>query len=379
MKTLRSCPSRYFAENVKRAASIQGTAASLGTTLHAALEAFILGHKIRRDLGWSIDVLMAIWDKVFSEHFGSDKGSAEYRDGKQILINWFHRPSTFEMLVPVRVLSVETKKNFPVRVKYQGKGIEIPFNYIFDRLDQIGDGEYRVVDYKSSKYALSADELRDNIQARAYAVAVATQFKDAKRIWVVFDYLRHESVGVVFTREDNVNTYRMIQEEAQKLVDFDEKTQEPEEKLNSECLFCVRKASCDTLGSNVEVGGLMSLEIGDVAEVLYRAKGQMNGLRSLINDLEKRIILHSAETLDDLIETDVVRAQITSGSRRKVDQEKIAKILGPTIMSQYNNEIRVSDLDSLYNHPDLASGQKAAIKAAVTRVPGNPTVKVNKK
>lgn len=381
MKTLRACPSRYFAENVHRAANFQGTAAALGTTLHAALELFIVGHKIRRDpaVGWKIDVLLEMYTKAFKEHFGPNVDCAEYKDGKQILINWFHRPSTFEQLVGSQVLSVETKKNFPVRVVMDGQRIEIPFNYIFDRLDKIGDGEYRVVDYKSSKYALSSDDLRDNIQARAYAVAVATQFKDAKRIWVVFDFLRHESIGTVFTREDNITTYRMIQEEAQKLVDFDEVNDKPEERLNSECLFCVRKAGCETLMSNMAVGGIMSLDIDAVAEKLYLIKGQLNGLKSLVNDLEKRVILHAAETMDDQIDTPKVRASISSGSRRRVDQEKVAQIVGTAIMSQYGNEIRVSDLDSLFNHPDLTAGQKAAIKGAVSRVPGNPMVKVTSK
>lgn len=381
MKTLRSCPSRYFAENVYRAANFQGTAAALGTTLHAALEAFIVGHKIRRDrdVGWKIEVLLDLFTKAFKEHFGPNIDCSEYKDGKQILINWFHRPSTFEQLVGSQVLSVETKKNFPIRVVKDGQRIEIPFNYIFDRLDKIGDGEYRVVDYKSSKYALSSDDLRDNIQARAYAVAVATQFKDAKRIWVVFDFLRHESIGTVFTREDNVTTYRMLQEEAQKLVDFDEVNEKPQERLNSECLFCVRKAGCDTLISNMAVDGIMSLEIGDVAEKLYLAKSKLSGLKSLVNDLEKRVIMHAAEVMDDQIDTEKVRVSISSGSRRRVDQEKAAKILGTEIMSQYGNEIRVSDLDSIFNHPDLTAGQKAAMKGAVSRVPGNPMVKVSQK
>lgn len=380
MKVLRSCPARYFAENIERGANFQGTAALLGTVLHAALEMFVVGHKIRRDLPWKIDTLLELYTKMFKEQFSPNIDCAEYKDGKQILVNWFHRPSTFEMLIGSQVISVETKKNFPIKVKMNGEKIQIPFNYIFDRLDKIGDGEYRVVDYKSSKFALSADDLRDNIQARAYAVAVASQFKDAKKIWVVFDFLRHESIGVLFTYDDNVATYRMLQEEAQKLVDFDETVSKPEEKLNSECLFCIRKPSCGTLQSNIDVGGIMSLSISEVADTLYKVQGQLKGLESLKNDLEKRVIMHGAETLDDMVETEKVRALIVSGSKRRVDQEAIAKIVGPTIMSQYGNEIRVSDLDSVFNHPDLTNGQKAAIKNhAISRIPGNPRVKVTEK
>lgn len=377
MKTLMACPARYFAENIQRGANIQGTAAALGTTLHAALEDFIAGFKLRKDIGWSIERLLELYDKAFKKYFSTDFSCAEYKDGKQILVNWFYRDSTFEMIVASQTLSVETKKNFPIKVRTNTGVVEIPFTYIFDRLDKLGPGEYRVVDYKSSKFALNIDDLKDNIQARAYAVAVATQFKDAEKIWVVFDFLRHESIGVVFTREDNIATYRLIQEEAAKLINFNEETETPKETLNAECLFCIRKATCKTLQSNVLVGGIMGLSIDESIDTLYRIRGQLRGLETLANDLEKRLILHSAEVMDDVFVTEHSRARIWSGSRRRVDQEKIAAIVGSAVMSQYNNVIRVADLDSLFNHPDLTPGQKAAIKGAVSKIPGSPSVKVS--
>lgn len=378
LKVAVACLSRYEAEHFKRGAGMSGSAANLGTTLHSALESFIIGFKIKKDMKWNVETLLELFDKSFTENFGPDFTVPEYKDGRQILVSWFHRPSTFETIIPAQVLSVETKNNFPLKVFYNGQWVVIPFNYIFDRLDRIGDGEYRVVDYKSNRMSLTVDELRDNIQARAYAIAVATKYSDAKRIWVQFDFLRHESIGVVFTREDNVASYRMLQRIAQRIVDQDPNEKTPE-TLNPECLWCIRKATCETLASNVDVGGILAIDANEAAVKYHDIKAKAKALDLLVSDLEKYLILHAASLGETDFETEDTQVRVFSGMRRKVDIEKVAQIVGPRIMQQYNGVIRVTDLDSLYNHPELTPGQKAAIRASITKVPGNPSVKVTKK
>jgi hypothetical protein len=64
---------------------------------------------------------------------------------------------------------------------------------------------------------------------------------------------------------------------------------------------------------------------------------------------------------------------------RSVDQEAVRRIVGDEIYNQYRNGIKLGDLDDLDARVDLTSGQKAAIKACVTRAPGNPSVKVVKR
>lgn len=378
LKVAQGCLARYHAEHTLRGANFQGTAAGLGTTLHAALENFIRGFKIRRDWGWTIEKLLELYDEAFRDLFGQDFKVPEYKDGRQILVNWFHRQSTFDSLIPAKVLSLESKSSFPLKVMWQGAWTPVPFNYILDRLDMVGPGEYRVVDYKSNRWALTSEELRMNIQARAYAVAVATMYKDAQKIWVTFDFLRHESVGVVFTRDDNVDTYRMLQRAAQEVVDLDPNQKIPE-RLNPECTWCIRKATCDTLKSNIAAGGIMSLSLDDQVALYYEVAGQLSGITALKNDLEKQLILQAAQLGETDFETDKAVVRVTSGMRRSVDNAAVAKIVGSGVMAQYNGIIRVSDIDSLLNHPDLTGGQKAAIKAAITRAPGKPSVKVTKK
>lgn len=379
LKVAQGCLARYHAEHTLRGANFKGTAANLGTTLHAALEEFIRGFKIRKDWGWNLEKLLELFDKEFKRLFSQDTKVPEYKDGQQILVSWYHRSSTFDSLIPARVLSLETKNSFPLKVQVDGKWTPIPFNYILDRLDQIGEDEYRVVDYKSNRWALTADELRLNLQARAYAVAVATLYKNAKKIWVVFDFLRHESVGVVFTRDDNVETYRMLQRAAQEVVDLDPANKKIPESLNPECTWCIRKATCETLQSNVTAGGLMALTMEEQADLFYRISGQLAGLTALKNDVEKQLVLQAAQVGETDFDLENASVRIYSGMRRVVDNVAVERIVGHSIMAQYNGIIRVSDIDSLLNHPDLTAGQKAAVQASITRAPGKPSVKVVKK
>jgi hypothetical protein len=373
-----SCPSRYYAENIQRGADIQGDAANLGIALHAALEKFILGIKIRKDLKWDLEVLLALYDLTYSEVIGPDRSRPEYRDGRQLLTNWFHRDYIFDDIFGAKTLSVESKNSFPVRVEHNGRVVEVPFNYIFDRLDKISDDEMRVVDYKSGRFAISADDLRENVQARAYAVAVATKYPQVKKIWVEFDFLRHEKIGVVFTREDNIATYRFIQRALRDILDMDE-TKELPEVLNPECGWCVRKATCSQLASNVNVGGIMSLDIDTQALKFRDVTSQLKALTVLKNDLEKALILAANQQDTYEIDTERTRIRIGANMRRQIDQDAAKKILGDNIYSQYRGGIKLQDLDDIENRVDLTSGQKAAIKTTVTRAAGNPSVKVVKK
>lgn len=379
LKVAELCPARYHAEHIQRGDDIQGDAANLGITLHSALEHFIMGLKIRKDLSWDLDILLALYDKAFAEVIGPDRNRPEYRDGKQLLINWFHRDYIFTDIISATTLSVESKNSFPVPVIYQGQRIEIPFNYIFDRLDRISETEYRIVDYKSGRFALSAEDLRDDIQARAYALAVAIKYKGkAQKIWVEFDYLRHEKIGVIFTREDNEATYRYLLRAAQRIVDADE-TKELPEILNEQCGWCIRKASCKKLASNIGVGGIMSLDLNQIAISYHDVAAQVRGLTTLKNDLERQLILRASN--DDMheIDTEDTRIRISANARRTIDQDGIRNIVGEFIYKQYRGGVKLGDLDDLGMRSDLTNGQKAAIKACVTRQPGNPSVKVVKK
>lgn len=89
-------------------------------------------------------------------------------------------------------------------------GIEMPFNFktdqntlirgFIDRVDLVGPGEYRVVDYKTSK---NAKYLTD-FQLLVYSEALRRRFKDVKIVHGSFIMLKHDckSYDYTFTMDD---------------------------------------------------------------------------------------------------------------------------------------------------------------------------------
>jgi len=375
LKVAESCPARYYAENIMRGKQPQSGAANLGLAVHQALEKFIMGVKIRKDASWDFAVLLALYDQAYLEIIGADKQSPVYRDGKQLIAAWFNRDYIWNDIFGRTTLSVESKNSFPIKVKWDGDVVEVPFNYIFDRLDKQSETEFTVVDYKTGRFALTTDELRENLQARAYGLAVATKYPKAERIWVEFDFLRHEKIGVAFTREDNVATYRMIQEALRRILSYDETGALPE-TLNDECGWCIRKATCGALQSNLAAGGVTNLDLNGQAVLFYKLQAQIKAATTLKNDLEKRLLLHaSAEEIIDF-DTDDARVRVSMNSRRQVNQDAARKILGDFIYNQYRGGIKIGDLDDIDLRADISGGQKAALKSAIIKPPGNPSIKV---
>lgn len=379
VKTWLGCPSRFVAENIQRGANFQGDAAKLGTTLHSALEDFVRGVKVTKTVMWDEDELLEIYREKYIEIISPDINTEWYREGRTILINWFNRPYILEDIVGCTIISFEQKNFFevPVLDRVANEVIKIQFNYIMDRFDDLGNGEIRVVDYKSQRQPLRAEELKENIQAKVYALAALILYPKATRIWVEFDFLRHEKVGVVFTREDATHTWQTLKQIAQDIMDTAE--EDAEERLNSECTYCVRKPSCKKLKSNIDAGGVMSLDIDSLAEMMADVADKIKGLNQLKNEVEKQLLMYGEETDQTEWDAPIGKVKIGASGRRDLDFDKLAKILGPVVVAEYNGRLTLGVVDELMTTGRLSPSQMAAIKGIIKKKYGESYVRVTRR
>lgn len=367
------CPARFKAEHIDRSKGFGGTAASLGSAVHGALEYYVKRVYIDKAEQPSFKLLHDMFKLSYVEVFGSHNfETEEYMDGYGMLENWYKRQD-FE---GVEVLSCEVKSNFLVPCSVG----EIPFNYIWDRFDYVGNDEYRVVDYKSNRWAIKPEDLKKKIQARAYGLAAAIQLKkegvEPKRIWVEFDLLRHGPVGISFSRNDNAVTWRYIKRSLQEIIDTPE--DKVEEKLNSECLFCVRKATCGALKKNIIVGGAHSIgSIEEAIDLRSQLDWQLKGLNSLIKDLDDRILLEAKERDIEEYESDTNRLKITVSSQRRVDAEMVELAIGPDLFRKYGGRnFAMGTVDKLLKGRELTAEQKKNLRSLIYNHYGDPRVKV---
>src|SRR3954467_5007859 len=140
------CLARYKAEHIDRGRGMSGNAASLGTSVHGALEMYVKNCIMETTFPQTINQLLEFFRISYMTYFSSDLETEEYLDGVQMLKAW-HKRTDFSQFT---VVSTEVKTSFPVPTTIG----PLPFNYIWDRFDQIGPREYRVVDYKTNRWGI---------------------------------------------------------------------------------------------------------------------------------------------------------------------------------------------------------------------------------
>jgi hypothetical protein len=377
LDTADKCLARWKASSFDRGAGFGNPAAMLGTTLHAALEAYLSPDMIDKGV-WDATVLLELYHIAWMNIWGSKEEPEWYQQGREILMKWHDRPDMYSDTHDVRIISREVKKSFDVPYidPADGNKKTVPCNYIMDRVDEIDTGVYRVVDYKSQRLALSPEQLRGKIQPRLYALAAQIEYPHAKEIWVQFDFLRYDRVGTLFTKQDNVETWAIIKKAVQRIVDTPDNN--VPETLNDDCRYCPRKFTCNTLQSNIRVGGLFSLSVDELANLYYQMKGQQDAIKSITEDVEQALLKYADST--DQLEFDADRfgVKVKSYRRRVVDRDRIAAILGPEIMKEYGR-INVGDLDTIRKDPRVSSVQASMLETAVSTVHSEPSIQVTKK
>jgi hypothetical protein len=366
------CLDRWKAEYFDRTPSENSDPAGVGLTFHFAAEHFVKAVYIDKIIKWDdIAALTAFFDMGYTATFQSANFDTDlYRDGAQLVASWYDRNKHG---LPNEVVSCEVKSNFPIRTSAG----EIPWNYIWDRADKIGPGEYEIVDYKSLRGRVTMQDMKEKIQPRSYAVAGLVQWPDAERIWVTFDMLRfNEMVSVCFTREECIATYRYMQRAAERIIAVDPEDVEP--TINAECKWCIKKVSCEALLKNIAAGTTMGMDLEKLAERKLLVQSQLEALKYADAELDKAIMAEAEH--EDAYEFEVGDYQIgfSSRSTRNANSAAIAHIVGPELSTKYGT-FSMANIDKMLNSGELSPDVKKAVEAEITKSWSDPKPKVKKK
>lgn len=355
------CEARYNAEYIQKIPDMSGSAGALGTACHTTLETWVaFGCHLSNE---PFSTMEAIYNDAYYMEF-SDQ--SRFEEGLGLVKNWFLRQNWDGR----KVLSTELKETFDLTTA--DKAHTIPFTYIWDRCDEWDDGTIEVVDYKSVALPVQPEDLKKRIQPRAYALAAAIKYPGRDRYLITYDLLRYDHVGAWFTREDNVATWKYLQGLFARILASDGTT----ETLNPECRWCVRKGVCETLLKHAAGGGLLGIaDAGAAADKRDKLDAAKRAIQATIDELDNYIMDHmeSEDILD--FDTPNTHVSVTATGRRKVDSERVAKVLGPEMMARYGT-IGVTQIDDIMkNDPTLTSAQKSELKQLIRKEFGKPYVK----
>lgn len=366
------CMDRWKAEYYDRTPTENSDPAGVGLTVHFACENFVKAVYLDKIMEWDdIAALTAFYDMGYTATFQSANFDTDlYRDGAQLLASWYDR---HKHGLPHEIISCEVKSTFPVKTSVGN----IPWNYIWDRADRIGDGEYEIVDYKSLRARVTMEDLKRKIQPRSYAVAGQVQWPDAKRIWVTFDMLRHnETVSVCFTREENIATYRYMQRAAERIIAADPEKVEP--TINEECKWCIKKVTCEALMKNIAAGTTFSMDMEQLAERKLLISSQLEALKYADAEIDKAIMKEAEHA--DAFEFDEGSYTISFSTRstRSANSAAIAHIVGPELSTKYGT-FSMANIDKMLASGELDEDVKKAVEAEITKNWSDPKPKVKKK
>lgn len=364
IQAYEECPKRFEAEYLLRAPSPGGSAASLGTACHETIEPWVADGHYKKGYADEWSVMKALYDQAYWAVFSDP---SRYDEGVNMLKGWLARQDWSGR----EVLSTEEKKNFVIKTSVG----DIPLNYIMDRKDRLDNGDIEVVDYKTLSLPLSPEQLKHKIQARVYALAAQLEHPEAERIWVTFDMLRYDAVGIVFTKEENRATWKYLHALAERII----ADAEPREQLGTGCRFCVRRLSCDALTRHSAVGGSLSMsDPAAAAERRYALAAAKSAIEQSIKDLDEFITDHCRANELLGYEAGDYAVRLTVSGRRQADSSVIAGIIGPDLTARYG-DIKVSAIDNILKSDDLTDEQKSMVRQSIRKVFGEPTVKIDKK
>lgn len=345
------CPARWKAEWLHKGQGISGSAANLGSALHKVVQVWVEHNYHLDPPDYPVDVMRALWLDAYSELFPDH---SRYEEGWELLVKWMDRQDWTGR----EVLSTETKKNFTLNTSAG----PIPFNYIMDRVDRLANGDIEIIDYKSVMAPVTTDNLKERIQPRCYALAAHLEYPEARRIWVTFDLFRHDTVGVVFSREECEATLEYLHALAERIL----ADNEPKEVLNPECRWCLRKAECETLNDHVRHAG--SLIVGDFDDaVLRRAElfYAKQAIEAQISELDELIVGHLSEQERDMAEVGPYRVSLTSPRRRVVDAKLLADQLDYSTFASLAT-IPVTGLDEILKSGELSAEEASLLRQAIS-------------
>lgn len=355
--TFEGCEARYQATYIEKGREMGGAAANLGTTVHAWLEWLVInGHYLTMSLDDA-------WNEFMKLASAAGLDAKQIIDAKQMIKRWwsYHEANGFN-----EVLCCEKKETFVLKHPNYDP---IDVTYIWDRADLRKDGSIEIVDYKTIGQPVSSDNLRVKVQPRLYAVSAQMKFGAEYQppfIWVTYWLLRFGEIGTRFTINDNRETYRYLQDVYRRIKESDG----TKETINSECKWCVRKGTCSTLNAHTKVGGVLGMTPKQQALRLAETQHRLTALKALQEELETQLTDHldQSELLEDTF--DGVRIYIKPTKRREMpDKERIAKILGPELMTKYG-ELSMANFDDILKKEPLSNETRVLLKQCIRDNPG---------
>jgi RecB family exonuclease len=239
MKTFLQCKLKYYYQYEDKKPRVgKSDPLAFGSAVHEALE---LMQTITSETGKA--PTQEDYDRVISEFMKSAvfyglEDQALYEEGRTILMDRLDRVDPADKIVGLELsFELETPKG-------------TPFLGHIDKLIELDENTVAIVDYKTSRMALTQSEADSDIQLSMYDLAVSMLYPQYTTIVGAFDYLRLGNVISHRTKEQRAAFVDLLDTVYVEILKTGKEEAKP--ALNNFCGWCDFKRYCPTFQTLVE-------------------------------------------------------------------------------------------------------------------------------
>ncbi len=344
IKTFLQCTLKYYySYEDKKPRVAGGEHLAFGTALHAALEEM---HKIVSETGKPPDdeVYKRVMD-VFMKSAVKDKMSnqALYAEGKDILL-----PRLDGVDPEEKVLGLELK--FELKTPNG-----TPFLGSIDKLVELDPTTAVIIDYKSSRMALTQEEADTDVQLSMYDLAVSMMFPQYTNIICAFDYLRLGEVITHRSPEERSMFVHFLDTVYAEILRLEKDDVKP--TLNQFCGWCDFKDYCPDFVKMVTDPDMILPRVDSMDDEQFVEAWTIFGAAKKIVEARERDFKDQAYTrlkINDSIkgkDTEIYKVQ---AGRKSYDARSVFKIVGTEEFVKMAS-LNKNSLDKyLRDHPEEA-------------------------
>lgn len=179
LETYIQCPQKFKFQQIDRIKTPKSKQTVFGTIIHSTLK-FL--HSNRTVIP-SFEQIQEHYKNIWNENIFSDPEEQEiYFEQGQALLKNYYEGNNFSAL---HIVDLETR-------------FEVPFENhtltgIIDRIDKIGEYQYEIIDYKTSKSLPSQEEVDKNLQLSLYRLGITNRWPNLKldQVTLSLYFLKH--------------------------------------------------------------------------------------------------------------------------------------------------------------------------------------------
>lgn len=342
LKTFLQCKLKYwFSYEDKKPRVGKSDPLAFGSAVHEALE---LMHTLVSETGEP--PTQEIYDKVIAEFMRSAvsyglEDQSLYEEGRLMMLNRLDRADPEDKIIG---LELKFKLMTP-------KGT--PFLGSIDKLIELDKDTIAVIDYKTSRMALTQGEADTDVQLSMYDLAVSMMYPQYKTIVGAFDYLRLGQVVSHRTKEQRAMFVDLLDTAYVEILETVREDAKP--ALNQFCGWCDFKNHCPNYASLIEDPELMLPVISELTDSEFVDSFEKFKLaKRVINSKDREFKAESYNRLkdNDTIRGDSYKIYKTQSARKSFDSMPVHDIVGTKDFVRMASVTANSVGKYLKNNPD---------------------------